>query len=178
MSAPPASRPSSELKPLPAAVLRGAVYFSFPPVSAGFAGVRPTFRVLTSGETGFLGAGAIFFERSSCEQPLVGAEAPSNRCPPGSGLFFISSGERRLCRRSPHIPSAHLRGDGLPLRWENFFERSSDECALAGAEAPSGRPPSSGKAHAANISYEIISIIFMLSSHSRSIVGSQHSCWG
>jgi hypothetical protein len=33
-------------------------------------------------------------------------------------------------------------------------------------------------AHAANISYEIISVIFMLSSHMRSIVGSHHSCRG
>ena len=33
-------------------------------------------------------------------------------------------------------------------------------------------------ARAANISYEIISSIFMLSSHTSSIVGSHHPCWG
>ena len=53
-------------------------------------------------------------------------------------VFFVSSGERRLRRSSPHILNAHLRGSGPPRRWGKIFECSSDERALAGAEAPSG----------------------------------------
>ncbi len=96
-------------------------------------------------------------------------------CPPKSGCFFVSSGECRLRRSSPHFLTAHLRGSPSPRRLGKFFERSSDEHALAGAGAPSGRfTLGSG----ANISYGIILSIFMLSSHTSSIVGSHHSCWG
>ena len=55
-------------------------------------------------------------------------------------VFFVSSGERRLRRSSPHILNAHLRGSGPPRRWGHFFERSSGQRPLVGADSPSGRP--------------------------------------
>ena len=97
-----------------------ACVFLFPPVNAGFAGVRPTFWMLTSGEAVLPGGGAKFLS-----------------APPTSGP-------------SPELkprPAAVFRGTARA-------------------------------AHAANTSYEIISIIFTLSSHTSSIVASHHSCWG
>ena len=54
--------------------------------------------------------------------------------------FFVSSAERWLRRSSHHIPNALLRGSGPPRRWGHFFERSSGQRPLVGADSPSGRP--------------------------------------
>ena len=68
------------------------------------------------------------------QRPLAGAEATSSRCPPSNGRCFVSSGERRLRRSSPHILNVLLRGDGLSRSWRYFLVHSSVQRPLAGAK--------------------------------------------
>ncbi|CZQ99652.1 hypothetical protein SAMN04488048_10940 [Trichococcus flocculiformis] len=68
------------------------VALSFPPGNAGFAGVRPAFRVLTSGETVLPGAGAIFLSAPPCSGPSpelkpLPVAVPSNRRTPKTFLM-------------------------------------------------------------------------------------------